>query len=62
MFYTHAIAGTYRWFSTRLQYLQCVSNGDTAVLHYAIDMQYHNHVACILKMTIRFNDSMKKSA
>ena len=25
------------WFSVRLQYLQCVSNGDTAVLHYAID-------------------------
>ena len=23
----------YRWLSARLQYLQCVSNGDTAVLH-----------------------------
>ena len=23
----------YQWFSARLQYLQCVSNGDTAVLH-----------------------------
>ena len=23
----------FRWFSARLQYLQCVSNGDTAVLH-----------------------------
>ena len=27
-----------RWFSARLQYLQCVSNGDTAVLHWAIEM------------------------
>ena len=25
-------------FSTRLQYLQCISNGDTAVLHKAIDV------------------------
>ena len=24
----------HRWLSTRLQYLHCVSNGDTAVLHY----------------------------
>ena len=24
---------TYRWLSARLQYLQCVSNGDTAALH-----------------------------
>ena len=24
---------SYRWFSARLQYFQCVSNGDTAVLH-----------------------------
>ena len=24
---------TYRWFSARVQYLQCISNGDTAVLH-----------------------------
>ena len=23
----------YRWLSARLQYLQCISNGDTAVLH-----------------------------
>ena len=27
-----------RWLSARLQYLQCVSNGDTAVLHWAIEM------------------------
>ena len=25
--------GNYRWFSVRLQYLQCVSNGDTEILH-----------------------------
>ena len=31
---------SYRWLSTRLQYLQCVSNGDTAVLHWTIDI-YH---------------------
>ena len=30
----------YRWFSARLQYLQCISNGETAVLHWgwAIDI------------------------
>ena len=28
----------YRWLTARLQYLQCVSNGDTTVLHQAIDM------------------------
>ena len=28
----------YRWFSARLNYPQCVSSGDTAVLHYAIDI------------------------
>ena len=28
----------YRWLSTRLQYLQCVSNGDSEVLHWAINM------------------------
>ena len=30
--------GIYRWLSARLQYLHCISNGDTAVLHQAIDM------------------------
>ena len=29
---------TYRWLSAWLQWLQCVSNGVTAVLHYAIDI------------------------
>ena len=24
---------TYQWLSARLQYLQCISNGDTTVLH-----------------------------
>ena len=28
----------YQWFSAKLQYLQCISNGDTAVLHLTIDM------------------------
>ena len=28
----HKYRSPYRWFSARLQYLQCVSNGDTAVL------------------------------
>ena len=36
--YIFAVVGIYRWLSTRLQYLQCVSTGDTAVLHQAIDM------------------------
>ena len=29
----------HHWLSARLQYLQCVSNGDIAVLHYGIDMR-----------------------
>ena len=33
--------GLHRWLSARLQYLQCVSNGDTAVLHQAIDKLGH---------------------
>ena len=28
----------YQWFSARLQYLQSISNGNTAVLHYGIDI------------------------
>ena len=36
----------YWWFSARLQYLQCVSNGDTAVWHQAID------IICIEKCEI----------
>ena len=34
----HSICAIYRWLSTRWQYLQCVSNGDTAVLLLAIDI------------------------
>ena len=30
--------GSHRWRSARLQYIQCVSNGDTAVLYSAIDI------------------------
>ena len=30
----------YWLFSTRLQYLHCISNGDTAVLHWAIHIYY----------------------
>ena len=33
---------TYRWLSARLQYLQCVSNGDTTVLHCTSDIGYSN--------------------
>ena len=40
----------FRWFSARQQYLQCVSNGDTAVSHEAIDLhmpwQQKCHVSC----------------
>ena len=28
----------YRWLNARLLYLQCISNGDTAVFHWAIGM------------------------
>ena len=31
---------SYRWLSARPQYLQCVSNGDTAVLYCAIGIYY----------------------
>ena len=33
---------TYQWPSARLQYLQCISNGDTAVLHQAISFVFLN--------------------
>ena len=32
---------TNRWFSAKLQYLQCVSNGDTTALHQAIEIFLH---------------------
>ena len=32
LLFTHTVT-LHRWFSARLHYLQCVSNGDTAVLH-----------------------------
>ena len=37
----------YRWLSARLQYLQYVSNGDTAVVYLAIDI-----VAAVLDMSV----------
>ena len=33
-----------RRLSARLQYLQCVSNGDTAVLHWAINMYFSSNI------------------
>ena len=39
MEYTEDKKVSYQWLSARLQYLQCGSNGDTAVLHWAIDMK-----------------------
>ena len=35
----------HQWLSSRLQYLQCVSNGDTADLYQAIDMLLINDYA-----------------
>ena len=34
----HQVTKTDRWLSARLQYLRCVSTGDTAVLHWAIEI------------------------
>ena len=31
----------YQWLCARLQYLQCISTGDTAVLHRAVDMLFY---------------------
>ena len=31
----------HRWLGARIQYLQSVNNGDTVVLHYAIDIDMH---------------------
>ena len=36
----YAWVNKYQWLNARLQYLQCFSDGDTAVLHQAIDI-YH---------------------
>ena len=46
----------YRWLSARLQYLQCVSNGDTAVLYLAIDlrMEIFVHVSFLWTVVIMF--------
>ena len=33
----------YWWLSARLQYLQCISNGDTGVLHWAIGMSLQSN-------------------
>ena len=32
---------TWQWFSARLQYLQCISNGGTTALHWAIDKVHY---------------------
>ena len=36
---------TYWWLIARLQYLQCISNGDTAVLHQAMDMMSYHKIS-----------------
>ena len=38
MFKCLKFIGIYQWFSAKLQYLYCISNGDTTVLHQTIDM------------------------
>ena len=35
---SHWVKTRYRWLSARLQYLQCISTGDTWVLHWPINM------------------------
>ena len=45
----------YRWLSARLQYLQCVSNGDTAVLYLAIDLRLEIFVHVSFLWTVVFN-------
>ena len=47
--YLNGWNSVYQWLSARLQYLQCVSNGNTAVLHKTIDM----FVSCSLQCTRR---------
>ena len=37
-------SSTYRWSSARLHYLQCVRNGDTAVLHQALNECQKKHI------------------
>ena len=36
--------GTNQWLSAKLQYLECVSNGDTTVLHEAFEISIINHL------------------
>ena len=38
-----------RWLSARQQYLQCVSNGDTAILHQAIDMYFTGAIVLLTR-------------
>ena len=41
----------YWWLSARLQYHQCISNGDTAVFHWAIDIK-NLGLSAILTMSL----------
>ena len=48
---TIILAMKYRWQTARLQWLQCVSNGVTAILHHAIDIaDYYGPVGAVLHM------------
>ena len=38
----------HQWLGARLQYLQCISNGDFAVLHYAIDVS----MSCVSNISV----------
>ena len=38
---------SYPWLNARLQYLQCFSTGDTAVLHYAIHISHSQNTSCM---------------
>ena len=42
-----------RWLRARLQYLQCVSNKDTAVLHWAIEMPYLLYITVLRVAAVR---------
>ena len=36
----------YQWLNAKMQYLQCISKGDTAVLHLTIDTRLQSMVCC----------------
>ena len=52
---------SYRWPSAKLQYHQCVNNGDNAVSHEAIDIKYLRHCGLCLHLFRYLGSNIEQS-